>query len=91
MRVAPGARAVTDDGDDAPTLAAAAPVPAPAPAPPRARAATPARRDPAAPALQMPMVGSGLLARSTPSRLPWMLVGALVVAVAVLVAYIVMK
>jgi hypothetical protein len=36
------------------------------------------------------MVGSGLLARSTPSRLPWILVGTLIVAVLALVAYIVM-
>ena len=39
----------------------------------------------------VPMVGSGLLARSAPSRLPWLLVGTLIVAVLALVAYIVMK
>lgn len=39
----------------------------------------------------VPMVGSGLLARSTPSNLPWILVAALLVAVVGLVAYIVMK
>ncbi|MBA3462211.1 MAG: protein kinase [Deltaproteobacteria bacterium] len=38
----------------------------------------------------VPVVGSSLLARSTPSRLPWVLVGTLIVAVLALVAYIVM-
>jgi hypothetical protein len=39
----------------------------------------------------VPIVGGGLLARSTPSRVPWILVGTLLVAVLALVAYIVMK
>ncbi len=39
----------------------------------------------------VPMVGSGLLARSAPSRVAWILVGTLIVAVLALVAYIVMK
>ncbi len=38
----------------------------------------------------VPMVGSGLLARSAPSRLPWILVGTLIMAVLALVAYIVL-
>jgi serine/threonine protein kinase len=39
----------------------------------------------------VPIVGSSLLARSAPSKLPWVLVAALVMAVLGLVAYIVMK
>ncbi len=42
------------------------------------------------PATPTPAVGSGLLARSAPSRLPWMLVGTLIVAVLALLAYIVL-
>ncbi|CAN5846675.1 hypothetical protein BH11MYX3_BH11MYX3_29560 [soil metagenome] len=55
------------------------PTPVPTPTPRLPRAATP-----------VPIVGAGLLARSEPSRLPWILVGTLLMAVLALVAYIVM-
>jgi hypothetical protein len=72
------------------TLTKSSPAPAPVPAPaPRTRALTPIPTS--SNTGPVPMVGSGLLARSTPSRLPWILVGTLIVAVLALVAYIVMK
>jgi serine/threonine protein kinase len=62
---------------------AAGPGPAPTPIP---IGATPRPVLPAGPA-----IGAALLARSTPSKLPWVLVGTLGMAVLGLVAYIVMR
>ncbi len=59
-------------------------------APPSRPTPTPAPRYPRA-ATPVPTVGAGLLARSTPSRIPWILVATLLVAVLALLAYIVMK
>lgn len=61
----------------------------PAPTPSKARVPTPIPTSPSTG--PVPMVGSGLLARQAPSKLPWVLVAALVMAVLGLVAYIVMK
>lgn len=63
-----------------PEKPAPAPAQTPTPAAPRQRAQTP-----------VPVVGSSMLAHSAPSKLPWMLVAILVMAVLGLVAYIVMK
>ena len=70
------------------------PTETPAPTPTPTRTPTPRARTPIPTSSNtgpVPMVGSGLLARSAPSRLPWILVGTLVMAVLALVAYIVMK
>jgi serine/threonine protein kinase len=64
------------------------PMPPPRPTPVPPPRPTPM---PQSTALPPPSVGSALLARSAPSRLPWMLVGTLGVAVLALLAYIVLK
>ena len=72
---------VKKPAEDKPGFTLTPPEPTPAVSPARhPRAQTP-----------VPVVGSSLLARSAPSKLPWILVAALVVAVLGLVAYIVMK
>ncbi len=99
-------RAVTDEGDgageplternDAGVSKSAAAAAAAASAAARAQRETPPSRPTPAPTppraqTAVPTVGAGLLVRTESSRLPWILVGALLVAVLALVAYIVMK
>jgi serine/threonine protein kinase len=70
------------------TAAPAAPVAAPLPGP----AVVPVGPAPSAPtALGVAPIGAALLARSAPSKLPWLIVGTLGMAVLGLVAYIVMR
>ncbi|MDB4960977.1 MAG: uncharacterized protein JWP01_976 [Myxococcales bacterium] len=72
----------------------AAPPARPTPVPARVAPPIPPTPRPVAapitPAPMVPAVGSALLARNEPGRLPWMLVGVLIMAVLALVAYIVM-
>ena len=103
---APKQRAVTDEGDGpfgdievagistaAAAAAASAASEAAASSAVRTEEAPPSRPTPRYPraATPVPTVGAGLLARSTPSRIPWILVATLLVAVLALLAYIVMK
>jgi serine/threonine protein kinase len=59
-------------------------------APPLRPTPVPVRTASPIPRTPVPTVGSSLLARNEPSRLPWVLVGVLIVAVLALVAYIVL-
>src|SRR5690606_32641765 len=76
----------------------AAPTPTPAPTPAPAAPAPPAVRAPVPVAVaptheassSTPQIGAAFLARSAPSKLPWVLVATLAMAVVGLVAYIVM-
>ena len=81
--------AKVDLNDDAPPAQPITPPPLPG------RASRPVIEPPpmpgATPLPPSPSVGSALLARSAPSRLPWMLVGTLLVAVLALLAYIVIQ
>ena len=93
---APGARLVTgDDREDVelPTQPIApTPVPGRGSRPVIEPPPAPLRAPPTPTPSSAPAVGSALLARTAqPSRLPWMLVGTLGVAVLALLAYIVMK
>jgi len=89
---APGSRLITSEEDSEPPTQ---PIPV---TPPPGRHSGPVIEPPPAPLRAQrtttlppaPSVGSALLARSASSRLPWMLVGTLIVAVVALLAYIVM-
>ena len=95
----PRPRAVTDEGDEGDESSEVdledTPAPGPRPVPVPGFQLTPAAPAPAPrlPRAQtpVPIVGGALLARATPTRLPWVLVGTLLVAVLALVAYIVMR